>query len=207
MADLRAKRICAGAIIILASVATMLVLAGFAEYDMFMINGEASQYEPTSFLFAVAHMKIRYEDKDATARRRQKAEENLRMLEKRSGLTAWEQRAEEEKWIEGKRVAYGYLPFANVFAFGMAGIGIGAILLILGLTTQRGVGSRWSLVRGGMTAAQVCKTLGDPSYKQMDVHHGVECPAWHYSFPSGSEGIVRFDSETEKVKSLTRPRS
>lgn len=135
MADLRAKRIRAGAIITLISVVAMLVLAMFTCI-------QPSDYEPKSFRDEVSHMKIRHTDLGATAARRKLARQRL------DDTTYWRgkgiasgllERGQEMQWHRGDLVVYGYFPYSFVFLVGMAYVTIGGILLIVGLTTKAGI--------------------------------------------------------------------
>lgn len=101
MADLRAKRIRAGPIIILVSVVAMLVLAGFTHISPY-------DYEPKSFMDRISHMELR-----------------------RKGTFV-------DPYAGPIPVSVAFLQYKWIFGFGMTGVGIGAILLIVGLTTKAG---------------------------------------------------------------------
>lgn len=113
MQDLRTKRIRLGVILILASVVAMLVLAGFS-------------HDTQAYGYRLTPDRRSWIDK----------------IGDRS-ITLW--KTGEEKTGSGftfgrptTTYTYAKLPYSAVFAIGMAVVGLGAVLIVIGLTTPRG---------------------------------------------------------------------
>lgn len=111
MESLRTKRIRTGVIMMVVSVIAMLVLAGFSE------DRYASRYrdEPDrrSWIDKIGDRRI-----------------NLwKTGEEKTGLSFFD--------FNGVVPTYARLPYSAVFAIGMGVVGLGAVLVVVGLTTPR----------------------------------------------------------------------
>jgi hypothetical protein len=112
----RTKRIRTGAVLIVASMVAVLVLAGFAGYPY--------QYKPKGVFDSIRNLRFSYV-------------KSTHEREFSSSDRIWDMSINKD----GKRVVvereYGHVPYSVVFAIGMGGVGLRAIMMVVGLTTPK----------------------------------------------------------------------